>query len=277
MKGFECADSRDKVYGILALVDWQFEGLRKPLVPNYTQDTFGLAAEVLSLIVDITATRYADWAAVLIKALKLSHGQKSVRIAIAKRQQPIKELKGLKQTRFIDVGWIGTRLRSADAMRDDPNSGDIYCRRIFEDPAAPVELVNFRSNLFTFAPPGTKKGDWLLMYSEQRSLARDLQGLILIVRKVGEKFVIVNQAMPSSEIFDRGYLRKSGHWRNLQVRWNCEDLLLMVMRRHQYHKPNKTSFAGNLTEEEEDARIKNWSLQRVCITEMSSYCFRTSK
>jgi hypothetical protein len=44
MEQFICAEPKDKIYGVLSLIDW---GDKVAPVPNYAKDAFQLAVEVL--------------------------------------------------------------------------------------------------------------------------------------------------------------------------------------------------------------------------------------
>ena len=49
MNSFKCTDARDRLFGVLALVDW---GRGKAVVPDYDKDSYQLAIEVLRLYLE---------------------------------------------------------------------------------------------------------------------------------------------------------------------------------------------------------------------------------
>jgi hypothetical protein len=54
MHSFKCTDARDRLFGVLAMVDW---GGGKAVVPDYDKDSYQLAVEVLQLYLENPKTR----------------------------------------------------------------------------------------------------------------------------------------------------------------------------------------------------------------------------
>jgi hypothetical protein len=54
MHSFNCTDARDRLFGVLALVDW---GRGKTVIPDYEKDSYQLAVEVLQLYLENPRTR----------------------------------------------------------------------------------------------------------------------------------------------------------------------------------------------------------------------------
>tara|TARA_R110002003_G_scaffold502_6_gene20089 strand:+ start:3620 stop:5680 length:2061 start_codon:yes stop_codon:yes gene_type:complete len=87
MQHFECADARDRLYGILSLIDWS--GSSVP-VPDYDKDCFEVAVEVLRRFLTVNAcapTRGSsiEWAARLCEMFHVSLEQSALRDALRTR------------------------------------------------------------------------------------------------------------------------------------------------------------------------------------------------
>ncbi len=116
MREFQCADVRDKLYGVLSLIQWH----KIPVpVPDYEKDTFEIAKEVLQIFLEesesapITGSAI-QWAQSLYKLFNISDKQNGVQDAIEKRLSPHVEQrpKGRRPSRSSkpDNTWAGTRL-----------------------------------------------------------------------------------------------------------------------------------------------------------------------
>jgi hypothetical protein len=76
MQHFECVDARDRLYGVLSLVDWyELEGGHLP-VPDYNKDAFRLAVEILQIyLTNANFTpkngRVQQWAGQLLMVSKI--------------------------------------------------------------------------------------------------------------------------------------------------------------------------------------------------------------
>jgi hypothetical protein len=87
MQHFHCTDVRDRLYGVLSLVDWQDTTIP---VPDYEQDSFQIAVEIMRRYLGQrscapTSDVVTQWAQQLCGVFTISTEQESVREAIEAR------------------------------------------------------------------------------------------------------------------------------------------------------------------------------------------------
>jgi hypothetical protein len=117
MQSFQCTDVRDRLFGILALVEW---GRGEPAVPDYGKDNYQVAIEVLRLYLENSATEpvsgmAAEWPRRLWEIFNVEIEGQAMQEATAKRYDGYKRLRdfphGLTETisYWRDGGYFGNR------------------------------------------------------------------------------------------------------------------------------------------------------------------------
>jgi hypothetical protein len=260
MQSFECADLRDKFYGILSLVDWR----SNVPTPDYGKTCFDIAVEILRIYLDQEACsplakEIIDWPEQLCSVFDLSCHDNALRDALRVRcpqsvmplalidhhmslQVDILFPRGLQrfQTRIAahsplgsKIFWFGVRLRGAEGLKNKLPSGsreDLYY-------AAPVgeqrlgRVLNHDGQLLAYVPSFTQVDDWFVSPKERyQSSSRPLS---IIARppkhNKGKDYAIIGQASVSAGATPR-FPPYHGLVRFL-VHWNAEDLLLLYWTR----------------------------------------------
>ncbi|KAB2108987.1 hypothetical protein AG0111_0g2517 [Alternaria gaisen] len=87
MQSFQCTDARDRLFGVLALVDW---GDGEPAIPDYEMDNYQVAVEVLRLYLNNPGTQpllkmAVKWPRPLWELFNVSVEREAVREAIRER------------------------------------------------------------------------------------------------------------------------------------------------------------------------------------------------
>jgi hypothetical protein len=254
MQSFECADLRDKFYGILSLVDWR----SNVPTPDYGKTCFDIAVEILRIYLDQGACsplskRIIDWPEQLCSVFDLSCHDDALRDALKVRcprsviplalidhhvsLQPdisaprrIRRLQAQSAARRHPEGkcfWWGVRLRGAESLKNKLPSGsreDLYY-------AAPVagqrlgRILNHDGRLLAYVPSSTQVDDWFL---SPTNVYNDRSVPLLIIarpleRNKGKDYAIIGQASVSTGATPRF---PPYHVR-FRVYWNAEDLLLL--------------------------------------------------
>ncbi|CAO2655102.1 Nn.00g101660.m01.CDS01 [Neocucurbitaria sp. VM-36] len=123
---FQCADARDKLYGILSLVDWQ--GGPVPL-PNYSKNNFEVASEVLGVLLTRETGRSEppalSWASYLWSLFDVPSAKEALLSAIRVRSNLLVEAQGKEASssapaRYADDSWEGVQI-SPSLDSNDPN------------------------------------------------------------------------------------------------------------------------------------------------------------
>ena len=181
----KCQDPRDKVYGVLALIDWRGG---PPLIPDYSRSPFSLA---LALSKIMRVERILFMAPELLRNLGVDKEDPDVKFGIVLRQRnragclqgqtrephslaPRKEFKYTKQA------WQLTehdRVRRLAYKSENPG---LMCSRGYD----------------IIAPPETRPGDWIiyglnLLDQEARKPRHD--GIVL--RRVGSVYAVIGRAI----------------------------------------------------------------------------------
>ena len=202
MHSFGCTDVRDRLFGVLALVDW---GPGKAVVPDYEKDGYQLAVEVLQLYLENSETKPVsgmaiEWPRRLWKTFGVEIQGQAIRNAKVKRyngytiphyQSPLyfefdpphirKPFRGVNGT-TVDPGdesghsrdiWYGVRLlENPDLRKSALGSSDLaprylWCEehdsRFSSRVTSPlVKIFDQEKRSFAWAPADTKPNDWLL-------------------------------------------------------------------------------------------------------------------
>lgn len=218
VRDFQCMDPRDKVYGILAMVQWA--GSRK-VSPDYRKERFDLAVEVLQALVekipDISDMQYANhWAhnfvSLVFLSLELDAQDKNMKAAIRLRRlvleaEDMKSL-GVCQSllRCKDYGWRAFRLFHDDGWKLD----DGWSKKCVASSVRPqwdhglqhkFHIVRASSGKVAVLVPQTvQPGDWIAFFGLKLDIHRshvwEYVNLSLILRDgQGGRFSMVGQGV----------------------------------------------------------------------------------
>jgi hypothetical protein len=225
---FQCADPRDKVYGILSLVYWPDYFVP---VPDYNRDVFELASEVLAVTYEgeMDKRTLASWVGRLAEVFELSPTHKTVQDAIKTRNHLAADSAHFQHSCYgfpllADTGWEATKIQPFAFRRDV--YADLYCSAAKSGDTV-VTLFDRNSVPFAQAPLGTRAGDWYMESSARpKDGSKDGDMIGLIIRDTGlERYTIVGSA---------GKLSSQRNWHTertippdlFEIFWNIQDALL---------------------------------------------------
>lgn len=190
--GLECQDPRDKVYGALALIDW--EGLA-PVTPDYAKSPYDLAKEMhLDRLPASTAWQLIVHLAIDVQSPEIIEGlhlrqrnlmSRTIKSAFTTtRTNRIEQsCQGYQLTRINHS--LSTTARQIDPTQTtDPN---------FNRPNTRAELL----------PGGTKSGDWFLDFTDHSIIGSRHRRDYIVVRQRGDVFGFVGRAVCSTSFHRR--------------------------------------------------------------------------
>ena len=165
MQSFQCMDVRDRLFGVLALIEW---GSGEPAVPDYSKDNYEVAIEVLRLYIQnpesepVSGQAVVDWARRLCEIFQVNMEGLPIQLAVTKRlvsqmappgilsfmydscfyPKPISEFfpsmrayDGSPAWDYSDRsrdGWYGIQLRDTAAIRrETPVLGDLSINYLY--------------------------------------------------------------------------------------------------------------------------------------------------
>jgi hypothetical protein len=219
----QCTDERDRIYGILSLVDWP-SGIAP--VPNYQTSILDLAIEVLSILCTGSSRqgvfRYVE---LLTNVLKLSPVLESINDTTNTTPGIVRSKWARKsRVRITDEDWRATKIRSSSSQSN--KFAQLHFVGAADDNKMAL-LVDDNNIPFAEASIDTRVGDW---YVEMRSGSISLEpwntlGLIARISR-------------SSTLSIVGLARKLGHHRsdfydyfvrkeNLEIHWDPWDALFL--------------------------------------------------
>jgi len=126
MQSFQCMDVRDRLFGVLALIEW---GSGEPAVPDYSKDNYEVAIEALRLYIQnpesepVSGQAVVDWARRLCEIFQVNMDGLQVQLAITKRfgsQMAPRGLLSFMYDSFFDPKPIGEFGPSMRAYYDSP-------------------------------------------------------------------------------------------------------------------------------------------------------------
>jgi hypothetical protein len=282
LKDFQCENPKDRIYGVLGLIDWDKH--RTIPTPDYNKDLLELAKEILGMILegkpDERGTWFKESFLDIIRKfrlmLKMPPQHEIVRNAIhaehgladdsATRDRPV-------YPRFPDLRWRGIRLSklTQDAHTTDEIAtakSTIYLSSKQPNDDSHSEIVNCNGNAIAWAPKITDENDWYLECDRHyvgevqydMSVSDWRKGVrysfyvwkALIVRQDGEgNYHIVGPALPTKETWR--YLVRFPAPQCFRILWNLEDALVLegLCCKYQY----KTK--------EDIAELGDWSNMRA--------------
>ena len=212
-----CQDPRDKVYGALALVDWQDT---PPILPDYSRSAFSLALEMSGMHVDEHKIPQ------LLKNLKIGNEDADVRRGIAWRQQNRaacleSQIPGPhspsfeKKIRQIREGWqLATHECLWRRGRDSEDARLIYCGQ--------GELI---------VPHETRAGDWIIYQSRKTEAGETVHKPrrdCFVLREVDRRYAFIGRAIEVESGASRTEheLESSMAWFTLE--FDHEDFLVLA-------------------------------------------------
>ena len=194
----QCADARDRFYGLIGLIDWDLYGMPAPK-PDYTLSIFQVALHI---------ARYVELSSVVcvLSTLQINAANEDLQRCIKRRQQQVpkvEEVLSSSQRRYQKPynEHAHRRPEVAAVIETDqegrltaPFSGGAYNSdgtdyEVDSLGATPARLY-VRSGIAALACEAARAGDLLVFYHEIR---RDI-GLVLRARH-GDTFDIVGQAI----------------------------------------------------------------------------------
>jgi hypothetical protein len=214
MQHFQCADLRDKLYGIMSLVEW---GTRQRPYPDYAKDCFEVSVMVLELYLedDMLAPvlgTYVDWTRRLHEVFEISPAVPSMRKALEARYPSTTILpETLGEPRNLTSAKVGTAFSARKAPRvnvPSPSSKNQTMGRGFRNMWYGVPLQQARTGtrnwlrednkylyldqhwptkaimtgsgkMVALAPPDTRQGDWFVVSGSDFHPIKDSIGLVV--------------------------------------------------------------------------------------------------
>jgi hypothetical protein len=245
---FQCGDERDKLYGILSLVDWSYS--TEP-VPNYKQSTLRLAIKVLHLILKKEASSPAgglrmsvsDWAQQLTTVFNLMAAETSRRKARTKRNNSGSKFPSAPKLPDRDL-FRGMEFCFAVRIYEPGHKSEHYARIHYSehgDLNSMVTLVDDQGIPFAHASPGTRANDWFLGLKLCSQLGRTIG---LIVRRylgLSSYYTITGAAIHSgfhNTIFTHSCLNHQ----YFDVFWDPEDVILLHLELTRHKNLNIGNF-----------------------------------
>lgn len=163
VRSLKCADPRDKVYGILSVVDWSNT---TPICPDYTKDRMDIATEVIKATRICQDLPQVDW---VVRSLDLiDHTSHRLGEAVQKRRLSPEHLVNTGQEydrtwdffqgwhlAYEDGKWVLSHSQSHDKA---PIS-----IRPWQEYLSSRETSTEDNQHTVILPPVTKAGDWLLI------------------------------------------------------------------------------------------------------------------
>jgi hypothetical protein len=212
---FECTDPRDKLYGVLAMVDWA--GV-SALVPNYEKDVFDVAVEVIARKEVSTNDYVLVWAHRLTSIFDLHPTDVSIQTRLRARDDATTVSE--RSAPIWDGNWQGVKILSRSTSVN--NQSGLRCTDRSADRSV-VTLVDNYDRPFARVCPGPRSGDWYL----EMQLLDTTQPWSLIVRASDSgRYTIVGLAQ-SLHPFRGRTLDPFLSFRDFVVCWDPVDVLLL--------------------------------------------------
>lgn len=234
-----CADVRDKIYGILSLVDWTPN--IKPQ-PDYGKSVLEVASEVLGLIHQSRHSVLFRSVETLANLFHLSLSHQLVRATMAARnsqitlsldEDPGSGVYGLMENAVgtqgghsvvIESGWCSARIYSSS-----PNKRNKFSVRYSQTTEDGIwnMLLEYNSTTVARVPSNTKIGD-LLLYPDaihRRDNLRHSTGLIARPGQFGQSTIIGGV---STNLYEHPAVQPRQP-ANFEIHWNPEDALIFYL------------------------------------------------
>jgi hypothetical protein len=230
-RGFQCADNRDQLYGILSLVDWSHATAP---IPDYNKDSFDITIEVMSLLLkgsrrgnrSLSPTKY-EWPSFLHELFGVTATNQLLREAIKSRlRPPDSSTESAPESDNIasDRLW-GFRLQAYTPDRTTQDNGSLVLSLLQQEAHDKcVKIVDQHGRLFASAAPDTRVGDWyLLSYWEGFGLIIQVDGLAECLLK-GLAITSGSRSSEMNHLFEGG---ANGQFKAYYMWWNPEDVVVL--------------------------------------------------
>lgn len=282
IRQFDCADARDRFFGIISLVDWNAYAMGAP-VPDYTQDRFEVAKIALNYIGShwmgyITMSMYEAFS--ILEAFGVTPEVASARKAIEARHNtkssndPETSISDEAVTLSMERSWCGRQIygpRERVAAQDLASLDyPLFLQDLDSARDRPfLNLSDDRGRVMAYVHSSTRPGDLILYDLAPPDVfgggaSSGLGGfdlpvpqhyLYLLIRPDGaDRYHIVGTALGSRQF------RKAASSLNFSITWQVEDLLVFAW--HCAHGAPK---------EATKAQIADFLDFRVCDSSRSSY------
>ncbi|KAH7069921.1 hypothetical protein BKA63DRAFT_606253 [Paraphoma chrysanthemicola] len=280
---FQCADSRDRIFGTMSLIDWDQWTSREYFTVDYSMDAFLVAKKVMTILLchHSSATYNNDGAGIelvrraetLRRLLKYTLENSSLYHGLAYRSLPWPESEGTWEpyARMPDFDWWAYPLQDWDTSARDELL--FYCRPSHHSSVA--ELVNSHGHVIAYLPQNTKGGDWLLLSTYWYLSRPELRGIIMQPCP-DEKNRLLGLTVPIKYERSRwpntyqytpprvgDYYLDSNTMRRFKIRWDSVDLLVLEWRYAHAEAMPATNMQPDVAAE--------FCAQRICTIEKSSY------
>jgi hypothetical protein len=258
MLQFDCTDVRDKLYGVLSLVDWDEANSSRIPTPDYTKDAFSLAVEILQMyladekvapddrtllesaqqlceVFEIAPSQRSMSKAIHPRCSKSDTAAKLVDLAMDLKQldrrsppfisfSPYKSLKGSYQTPPND-SWSGVQLLDEhDATRSE--YAESLHQYLFIRPSSSgevVHLTNKEGTVIAYAPKNTRTHDIYVFAFWNKVNSTSPAGMIIRTDRPGV-YTMYGHAPGLAR--KRAYMNWVYSRSAFEVQWGAEDLLL---------------------------------------------------
>jgi hypothetical protein len=222
---FECADARDKLYGILNLVDWSSGSTP---TPDYQKSTYDVAVDALSSIKvrSFLGRRALSWAQHIATIFEISPMDVAIKDRLRMRRNNALSSKpsvpNSRRPQFLEYYWSGDPIIDrSDQTPSRSSKGLYYSTSKTQDGI--VELRHGNEMPCLLAPPQTAAGDWFLkMWRDGEAEHWGSTGMI--VRNSGSsQYTIVGLARQTEHFVMVDEIKRKA----FDVRWDPGDLLLL--------------------------------------------------
>ncbi|KAH4211770.1 hypothetical protein HBI95_044990 [Parastagonospora nodorum] len=219
---FECADVRDKLYGILNLVDWPPGSTP---TPDYQKSTFDVAVDTLDSLGrwPIFGRMALSWAQHVATIFEISPMDVAIQDRLRmRRNNALSPQPGIPSSghfRFSDYFWRGWPILAHIAEPQSRSLQGLYCAASMTKDGV-VELVYGDDMPCVLAPPQTTAGDWIISMRSGETEYWDSTGMIIRSSDFYQYTIV-------------GLARMTEHYSKLERRgffwlhWDPEDLLLL--------------------------------------------------
>jgi hypothetical protein len=254
IQDFDCVDARDRICGIISLVDWE-AGLGAPPQPDYEKDRFELAKQVIDMIWPAR-----DWNGYIMEAYRvltifdISTDMGSMRRAIRSRRRPVRSTAkpkiGFSRLLSYDWEWYGVeicaqneRIHKGRSLSEDHTMPERFRLQNWEPGREQpfTKLCDDQGLDMAYVPWSTKPGDWILEHAPARDVTGSMDWLLELLpdRDMSQGWehsylVIRPDTSGRYYIIGTGFgvrrFRLPRKDRNFFISWYPEDLLILAWR-----------------------------------------------
>jgi hypothetical protein len=276
IQDFLCADVRDKLYGILSLIDW---GRGPTPTPDYSKDNFQVAVDAFSAItrcgnrVNLEPNLYfARW---MLELFAVTPHTASLCQAIGMRSGRCEKdmLPRFQKLHIIAEPWLGVKIRDHHDHQDGLEEDDTKIPQLWREQK--MKFSTLRSDrhgpVSIFAPMNTRANDWYISarwyrpsdiggHATELILRRSTNGRYTFIGPTRSAADVTNEYMGATRVV-QVRAAKTVPKDSFQAFWQPEDLLVLTWRLYQ--------ITFNRALENQTSGFVN---TRICAFQDSSYC-----